>query len=400
MAAFDYEDLKSKYEDFALPLSLILVNGNDIAKGKIKFKNEADGTEKEENLKISDIEVEMTSGFEAAMATFRIYNCYDRSSCMFLFDDLKKYVFMGSSVVVSLGYGNQLREIFRGFIAKVDFLFEEKDMPCVEVTAMDVKGIMMAGNYSRQLKASSFSDAVKEIMQKTAYAKLESSEVITDLRVTDTPDKKQTQGGSQQGKASDKTIEMVCESDYEFVVKAAKKFNYEFFSIGGIVYFRKAKDSKDVLMEVGPGMGLRSFDIGYDLTGLVEKVEVRGVDVGKSKLISSVRKLSNKISQGNKAKPFLSKSQKVYIDPTVSSKEDAGYRASYLAEDISYRLGTLEAEFIGIPELTPGAFLKLKGLGKGASNTFYLVTVRHIMGGEKGYLTKVTGKACSMETGA
>lgn len=107
--------------------------------------------------------------------------------------------------------------------------------------------------------------------------------------------------------------------------------------------------------------------------------------------------MKNKLSQGNKAKPLIKNSQKVYIDPTVTSKEEADYRADYLAEDISYRLGTLEAEFIGLPELTPGRFLKIKGLGKAVSNTFYLVTVRHIMD-ERGYITKVTGKAAGMET--
>ena len=48
------------------------------------------------------------------------------------------------------------------------------------------------------------------------------------------------------GTATDKTVEMVAESDYEFVVKAAKKYNYEFFVSGGNVYFRKAKEYGDL----------------------------------------------------------------------------------------------------------------------------------------------------------
>ncbi len=128
-------------------------------------------------------------------------------------------------------------------------------------------------------------------------------------------------------------------------------------------------------------------------------MEVRGMDVGKSRTISASRKMQNKVSQGNKAKPLLSKSRKVYLDPTISSQEEAGYRAEYLMEDISYRLGTLAAEFIGLPELTPGRFMKIKGLGTAASNTFYLVTVRHIMDSERGYVTKVAGKTASMEKG-
>ncbi len=381
MAAFNYQALKKKYENFSHPMMHIELNGKDFSKNK-------------EELQISDIEVEMTSGFEAALATFVIYNCYNRESCEFRFDALKKYICMGSCVVISMGYGTRVREIFRGFISRVNFIFRQDEIPGVEITAMDVKGIMMAGNYARQLKATCFSDAVKEILNKTAYIRLQSSDVITKVEISDTPDKRPA-GGEE--KASDQTIEMVCESDYEFVVKAAKKFNYEFFSIGGVVYFRKAKQNRELLLEASPGEGLRSYEISYDFTGIVEQVEVRGMDVGKSKLISASQKMKNKLSLGNKAKPLIKKSQKVYIDPTITSKEEAGYRADYLAEDISYRLGTLEAEFIGLPELTPGRFLKISGLGSAASNTFYLVTVRHVMD-ERGYLTKVTGKAASMET--
>ena len=87
------------------------------------------------------------------MATFWIYNCYNRVTCEFAFDDLKKYICMGSSVIISMGYGVRVREIFRGFISRVNFVFRQEEIPGVEITAMDVKGIMMAGNYSRQLKA-------------------------------------------------------------------------------------------------------------------------------------------------------------------------------------------------------------------------------------------------------
>lgn len=381
MAAFNYQALKKKYEDFAHPIMHIELNGKDFSKNK-------------DGLQVSDIEVEMTSGFEAALATFVIYNCYNRESCEFRFDALKKYICMGSCVVISMGYGTCVREIFRGFISRVNFIFRQDEIPGVEITAMDVKGIMMAGNYARQLKATCFSDAVKEILNKTAYVRLQSNDVITKVEISDTPDKRPT---NSEDKASDQTIEMVCESDYEFVVKAAKKFNYEFFSIGGVVYFRKAKQNRELLLEASPGEGLRSYEISYDFTGIVEQVEVRGMDVGKSKMISASQKMKNKLSFGNKAKPLIKKSQKVYIDPTITSKEEASYRADYLAEDISYRLGTLEAEFIGLPELTPGRFLKVAGLGSAVSNTFYLVTVRHVMD-DRGYFTKVIGKTASMET--
>lgn len=511
MAAFTYEELREEYDSFHTPTVKIVVKGKDIGEDK-------------NGLVVSDVEVEITCGFEASIATFWIYNCFMNGS--FQFDKIKKYVAIGSDVVISIGYASAVREVFRGFISKVSFEYRREDIPGVEVTAMDVKGIMMSGTYSKQLKATTWSDAVAEIMENTAYSKLQSNEIIKKLEISETPDKKEASvlgglpgldaipgldavpgldaipgvsdlansvvdaakstvenaaksavqsavssvasaaagaamnaansltGGAAgaaleaaggvagvanaasqamdaankaadaakdaskalnslskatgaipgvpgvpgiPGTATDKTIEMVCESDYEFVVKAAKKFNYEFFTNAGTVYFRPAKDYKDILMEIEPNPLLRSFEVDYDITGLVGKVEVRATDAGKASSISSSKSLNNKISQGNMAKPLVKDTKKVYIDPTVSSKKDAQYRAEYLAEDISYRFGTLEAELMGLPELVPGRFIKLKGLGTAVSNTFYLVTVRHIMTGEGEFITKITGKAAKME---
>ena len=113
MASFEYGKLKQKYEEFAHPVAQILVNGKNVVDNKSGFR-------------IADIEVEMTSGFEAAIATFWIYGCYDKTASGFRFDDIKKYIFMGSSVVINLGYGISLREIFRGFISRVNFLFMKR----------------------------------------------------------------------------------------------------------------------------------------------------------------------------------------------------------------------------------------------------------------------------------
>ena len=115
MAAFNYQALKKKYENFSHPMMHIELNGKDFSKNK-------------EELQISDIEVEMTSGFEAALATFVIYNCYNRESCEFRFDVLKKYICMGSCVVISMGYGTSVREIFRGFISRVNFIFRQDEI--------------------------------------------------------------------------------------------------------------------------------------------------------------------------------------------------------------------------------------------------------------------------------
>lgn len=379
MATYEFDTLKKQYTQFQHPVAVIKINGDSLA-------------DREKGYPVSDIQIDLTSGFEASIAEFCIYDVYDEEAGTFDFPAKKVKVQLGYRVEVYLGYSGEARCVFVGVITRINYLFEKQDVPCIRVTAMDIKGVMMAGSYSAQLKARNYADAVQEILDKTAYEKLRQlgEKVIKGVHVDATPDKLRSVSGGTTA-VSDKTIEMVAESDYEFVVKAAKKHNFEFFTECGQVYFRKAKSDTSILMEIGPATGMHSFDVSYDLTGLVEKVVVRGMDVSKAKLISANQKVSNKISYGNKAKPLLKNSQKVYIDSTITSKEEAEDRVKSLVETMSYRYGTLECELVGLPELQPGHFISLTGLGEPAENTFYIQRVRHILTKNGNYDTRVTG---------
>lgn len=385
MATYEFSALKDKYVYFQHPVAVIKIDDVELSDAKKGYP-------------VSDIQVDLTSGFEASIAEFSIYDVYDESAGAFVFPDGKIKLQLGSKVDVYLGYSGEALRVFTGVVTRLNYLFEKQDIPCIRLTAMDVKGVMMAGSYSTQLKAKYYSDAVKEILEKTAYEKLGSqgSKVISAIQIDDTPDKLRSVTNPSQG-TSDRTIEMVAESDYEFVVKAAKKNNFEFFTECGTVLFRKAKSDTSVLLEIGPSTGMHSFDISYDMTGLVEKVIIRGMDVSQAKVIAANKKFSNKISEGNKAKPLLKNSQKVYIDSTVSSKEEAEDRADSLMETMSYRYGTLECELVGIPELLPGHFIQLSGLGDKLKNKFYVQRIRHVLSKDGQFDTRVTAIAASIE---
>lgn len=390
MPSFEYDELKKKYDNFGFSLAQIFVDGTDIFSDK--------------DLVVSEIEVENTCGFEASIATYRIYNVYENSTNSFKFDAFKKFASLGSTVVINMGYNKNTREVFRGFIARVNFNYYERETANVEVTCMDIKGIMMSGNFSKQLVASAYSDAVKEIFEKNAYSTLVSQDesdlnaLVNKTVIDKTPDAQAGGGNSGGGNqaATDKTIEMVAESDYEFVMKIAKKFNFEFFSNGGTLYFRKAKSNSEILMDIKPSELIKSIDIGYDITGLVKTIEVRSVDVGKGNEIVASKKLNNKITKGSKAKKLVDETVKVYVDPTVKSKDDADSRASFLAEDISYRFGTMDIETIGLPEFVPGRFIKLTDFGDAVSNKFYIYRVKHTFTPDGFYATRITGKAATL----
>ena len=377
MASYKYGDLKKIYHDFEHPVAVLKVGNKDFADNKNAWI-------------LNDIEVELTCGFEASIATFCIYNVFSKYTSTFECDDLKKYIQLGQKTEISLGYLDQTRTVFIGVITRAEFIYENEEQPYVRVTAMDVKGIMMACGFAKQLKAENYSDAVKEVFTRTAYNKMQQYGMLT-LEVDDTPDKQSSE------KDAAKTIEVLNESDYEFVVRAAKRYNYEFFAHCDTVYFRKARKNKEILMELGPGTGLLGFDIGYDITGLVEQVEVRGMDTGKAKVIQAKEKIKNKISTGSHAKALLKGSVKVYTDPSVASKAEAQNRAEFLAEQTAYRFGSADCKSVGLPELIPGRYIRIAALGTAVENLFYLQTVRHVIYQGEGFRTYLEGRTCAID---
>ena len=67
-----------------------------------------------------------------------------------------------------------------------------------------------------------------------------------------------------------------------------------------------------------------------------------------------------------------------------------------LMEEMSYRFGSLECDCIGMPELLPGKFFRLKNLGCPPENEFYIVRAVHKVSEDRGYETKLYGKAASI----
>ena len=380
MAEFQFSTLKQDYESFREPKVTVYIDNKEMNDGQL--------------LTVKNVEVELTSGYEASIATVILGGVYDDTTHSFEIKKTKQFLYLGSTIIIYMGYATNLREVFRGFIAKVHFIIpsgDNEEMPSAELTFMDVKGLMMANRHSKKLKSLYFSDAVKEILG--AYTIFQETgpngSKFMEMNVGSTPDKPPGADGAQQ-QTTDRRVEMVEESDYEFMVKAAKRYNFDFFAVGKTLYFIEAKKNQTPLIALKPGTGIMSLDVGYDMTGLVKEVTVRNIDMLQGKYIGNKMQNKNKISLGNKAKQFVNNQSFVYIDPTTDSKEEAGYRASYLLEQIGYRLGSISGEMIGMPEIVPGRFITLQDFGTPVNNNFYLTNVKHTFTG-RSYMTTFEG---------
>ncbi len=378
MAAYDYDKLSQKYNGFLEPVAEIIVNGKNIEKSSAE-------------LVISDVRVELTGGYEASEAVFAIYNCFNREKGSFTADEFLDYIALGSAVSLKAGYGNSTEEVFKGFISRVDFIYRQKnEIPHIEVICMDIKGVMMTGSHECQLTADNYGDAVKELFRKSVYSRVKGKGIYTELQIDNTPDK----GQSGEDK-KEITMEMMGESDYEFTVRAAKRFNYDFFTDCGKIIFRKAKAKSSTLMSFDTERGIIELDIQYDIIGMVETIQVRGTDYGRAELISAKTKLDNNISGETKAKQLIQGSEKIYIDASIRSDKDAEYRLNAVKEAVTGHFGRLKCKCTGLPELKPGHFIEIEGMGKPPSNKFYITQIRHIID-DNGFTTEIEGSADSI----
>ena len=123
------------------------------------------------------------------------------------------------------------------------------------------------------------------------------------------------------------------------------------------------------------------------------------MDPGAGKVISSSSSFNNTLSTAGKAKQLMGKGAKVYVDASIQSREDAEARVKSLMEKMSYRLGSLESDSVGIPDLLPGRFVEVEGFGTPVDNRFYLTAVTHDFSSDGGFVTQLRGCADQVRTG-
>ena len=90
MKTFKFDELVNTYDRFQHPRAVIDVNGKSL-------------TDERKGFPVSDIIVDLTSGFEASTAEFSIYDVFDKDTGSFRYEKVKKYILLGSAVEVYLG---------------------------------------------------------------------------------------------------------------------------------------------------------------------------------------------------------------------------------------------------------------------------------------------------------
>ena len=351
-ASCTYEALKKKYDGFCAPLIRIKMNGVDLVSTM--------------NLSILDFKAKLS--LEAAsMVVFRLADIYDEESHSFASKVKSKFT-LGSVVEVELGYLSSAQMIFKGFVAMLGAEYGE--IPVLVVTLMDARRLMMLSG-SRQLMydVKNYSDAVNQILKN--YSGLCSASVDA---------------------TSDNLVKPVSQqnNDYFFIthdIIQAGKADREFFVLADKVYFRTPRKEKTPIMTMTLGRELYTLQMEEAYMDL--QIEVSGYDPEKQSALTGKEKVETADTQ----KKLLSQTPVHTIsDPDADTQEKVNQRAKALAAAKGWSLCSARGVAVGLPELVPGRYVKVKDLEADlGDHKYYIIEVNHEINGENFKTTFETG---------
>lgn len=353
---FTIRSLADKYKDFTSPSAAVLLDGGEI--------------ETDEGIRLEQVEVHTAVFAEPSMAIlyYRVSNIGTQYTSR-----VESKACVGSRLEVKAGYGQSLTRIFYGYVHEVSAAWYGEEYTVYELVGLDVKGLMQLNNVFGTSSSKKTQQIVSDILNHEMYLPfLESRE-------------------EEQLPACMNDICMISgESHYEWLCRLAEYLHYEFFIVNGKLFFRRAGRKAGEATELSWEFGLQQIRSFATMSSRAACIRAAGYGKKGERILGRAER---KAAAG----PFSGKAaslagSRLYLDMSLSSQEQADYRAKALMQETEDGYGGMEAVCVGIPELVPGGFIRITDRNKGSlSGVIYVEEVTHRLGAD-GYLTTVKGR--------
>ena len=357
-----YAMLKKKYSDMRAPTIRITAGGVELTQ-KL-------------GCGITDLAIELSCGYEASGCSFTVLHEYEPEKTMFRPNGAVKYLQIGAPIEVAVGY-IVTETVFSGYISEVEYTWDEGHTPEIRCSCTDAKCLMMKSQRMEIVKEQKLSQTITAVLnERPASAFLKGSKVD-----------KQT--------LKDEIIRLPLESDYNFLVRYAQYTGSEFFILQGKAYFREKPASTPPIMTLSLGRGMYSAQASMRSNALIKQVQVNGIDPETGKAINGKAAIKGKFSKGPTASRVMEGTTKFYFDENIINAQQATARAATLMEDQQKDFMVLRANCMGIPELVPGRYVKIKGLAPELEKSWYIQQVRHTVD-DRGFRTSIVARMDSL----
>lgn len=350
------ESLAQKYDKFSQPRYYIEIEGKML----------------DSRFTSKDITIGLTSSYEASYCRFTLSNGFKlhQNNKLSIDTELKKIMKLGNKLEAMLGYyGAKKSMVFTGYIDSIYVDYNTEEGILYTIDCLDGKGIMMNSLHSETKKSiKKYSQSVEEILKKY------SSVIKIDNNSIDKSD----------GELS-VPIEQHNESDYDFVVRIAKKLNYCFFIVNGQAVFKSmTKINKNIFFQYDINEYITEFKMQHSLKGQPGSIIVRNnneknPDKPIESKVDSFQNLSDSGSVKSSALSTLltTRVSKTLVEHSVSSEAEAKKRAQAELFLLSRQIIQGSIKTPGIPEMQPGRVVKINGFGDGYDKKYYVSNVLH-----------------------
>ena len=224
----------------------------------------------------------------------------------------------GKKVEIKMGYGQALKTVFVGRVARPEATFPQDGAPSLSIRAYDLSQTFRR---EEERKARTWQNTTDSQLARDIASRHAFSPVDLDIETTTVVIPYVAQGNI---------------SDWEFLQKRAERIGFELFVELGKFHFHKPKDAGRVTVgALEYGRNLRSFEPRISLDQQVTKVVVRGWDADKKAPIIAMATSETMASRAKQGTITGADHVKTDFGAGVKVLQDLCQRSQKEAEDMS-----------------------------------------------------------------
>ena len=284
---------------------------------------------------------------------------------------------VGQSVEVKMGEGSVV--LFKGEITNVKPSWGADGLATLTLTAMDNCHRLARGRKTRFFEKKKDSDVAQTVGSES--------------------------GLSVDAEATTETHDYILqrnESNYAFLKRLAARNNYQLAVDEGKLIFKKAKTSGSPTT-IEMGKNLRTLNAGLNTGEMAQKVVVRGWDIRtKKEIVGTATSGDIEKIGGGMTGPDVAA---VYGDHTAYVTDVPIQSQSQATDVAKAEMNRLARQFMkgtgvmdGNDAVRANTVVELKGVSKGYNGKVYIISTRHIITANSGYLTEFTFCSNTMGT--
>ncbi len=283
----------------------------------------------------------------------------------------------GSPVEISLGYvGSALKKLMVGEITGLELTFGAEQIP-----TLTVRGYSLAHRLLRDRKPRTFTNTEPSAIAREIAASLGLTPKVTSTQLS----------LAYQLQTN--------ESALEFLQSLAESIGYEVVVEEKILHFRPYQNAASQVLTLTLDSDLTDFSARLSTMNQVSEVSVAGWDVKQKKTFakkaaagSERTKMGGSASGPQTANRAFGKTSAPAALELAVSEAQADKIAKGLFEKMALEHITGDGSCPGRPELRAGTVVKIDGLGKRFSGSYYVTSVTHTISAGSGYQTNFSVK--------